>query len=279
MHRARLLRALNDGHGGVNGDVRAVCASVAGAEGQAPAQGRREEAREGRKQVEQTFGITSERVRAIAYYFASRIIHSRRAAMCRADSAGGSLRVLHWSRFRNPFRGSRLLPGIRAFSVFLLVLASAAASRRRNAAVQAAPVPVKCATASSRSQSTISGLTWRTPLQTTNLSASTRRVPSDISITAADPHFWDSGVDIEPWRLGMRPTHPAGEPQTIRFRLTGSGQAFHLAAGRLPESGADAVSLCRLAATAAAERAQRHHRASGRAPREPESQKRRDDLS
>ncbi|MGO9323982.1 MAG: PA14 domain-containing protein [Terracidiphilus sp.] len=45
--------------------------------------------------------------------------------------------------------------------------------------------------------------------------------PADISITAADPHFWDSGVDIEPWRLGIRPTHPEGEPQTIRFRISG----------------------------------------------------------
>ena len=45
--------------------------------------------------------------------------------------------------------------------------------------------------------------------------------PADISITAADPHFWDSGVDIEPWRLGLRATHPTGEPQTIRFRISG----------------------------------------------------------
>ena len=43
--------------------------------------------------------------------------------------------------------------------------------------------------------------------------------PVDISITAADPHFWDSGVDIEPWRLGLRATHPEGESQTIRFRM------------------------------------------------------------
>jgi hypothetical protein len=45
--------------------------------------------------------------------------------------------------------------------------------------------------------------------------------PVNITITAADPHFWDSGVDIEPWRLGIRPTHPDGEPQTIRFRIPG----------------------------------------------------------
>jgi len=45
--------------------------------------------------------------------------------------------------------------------------------------------------------------------------------PAEISITAADPHFWDAGVDIEPWRLGLHATHPRGEPQTIRFRLPG----------------------------------------------------------
>jgi PA14 domain len=44
--------------------------------------------------------------------------------------------------------------------------------------------------------------------------------PVDISITAAEPGFWDRGVDIEPWRLGLRATHPAGEPQTIQFHLT-----------------------------------------------------------
>ncbi len=43
--------------------------------------------------------------------------------------------------------------------------------------------------------------------------------PVDISITAAEPGFWDRGVDIEPWRLGLRAAHPAGEPQTIRFQL------------------------------------------------------------
>jgi hypothetical protein len=45
--------------------------------------------------------------------------------------------------------------------------------------------------------------------------------PAEIQITAADPHFWDAGVDIEPWRLGLRATHARGEPQTIRFRLAG----------------------------------------------------------
>jgi hypothetical protein len=40
--------------------------------------------------------------------------------------------------------------------------------------------------------------------------------PVDIEITAAEPGFWDRGVDIEPWRLGLR---AARSGQTIRFRL------------------------------------------------------------
>lgn len=41
-------------------------------------------------------------------------------------------------------------------------------------------------------------------------------VPVTVEITAAEPGFWDRGVDIEPWRLGLR---PARHGQTIRFRL------------------------------------------------------------
>jgi len=38
----------------------------------------------------------------------------------------------------------------------------------------------------------------------------------DISITAAEPGFWDRGVDIEPWRLGLRAQRHG---QTISFHL------------------------------------------------------------
>jgi hypothetical protein len=40
--------------------------------------------------------------------------------------------------------------------------------------------------------------------------------PVTIEITAAEPGFWNRGVDIEPWRLGIRPER---DGQTIRFRL------------------------------------------------------------
>ncbi len=39
-----------------------------------------------------------------------------------------------------------------------------------------------------------------------------------VEITAAEPGFWDHGVDIEPWRLGLRPVR---QGQTIRFKLEG----------------------------------------------------------
>ncbi|MDR3741887.1 MAG: PA14 domain-containing protein [Terracidiphilus sp.] len=40
--------------------------------------------------------------------------------------------------------------------------------------------------------------------------------PVDIAITAADSGFWDKGVDIQPWRLGLRATRNGA---TIHFRL------------------------------------------------------------
>ena len=42
--------------------------------------------------------------------------------------------------------------------------------------------------------------------------------PVTIAITATQPGFWDQGVDIEPWRLGIRPTR---DGQTIRFKIQG----------------------------------------------------------
>ena len=40
----------------------------------------------------------------------------------------------------------------------------------------------------------------------------------DIAITASEPGFWDRGVDIQPWRLGLRAQR---DGQTIRFKLQG----------------------------------------------------------
>ncbi|MGA2277982.1 MAG: PA14 domain-containing protein, partial [Terracidiphilus sp.] len=42
--------------------------------------------------------------------------------------------------------------------------------------------------------------------------------PASVEITATERGFWDKGVDIQPWRLGLRPVR---EGATIRFRLPG----------------------------------------------------------
>jgi hypothetical protein len=42
--------------------------------------------------------------------------------------------------------------------------------------------------------------------------------PVTVEVTAADPDFWKNGVDVEPWRLGIRPERKGA---TLRFRLDG----------------------------------------------------------
>jgi len=76
-----------------------------------------------------------------------------------------------------------------------------------------------------------------------------------VEITAAEPGFWDKGVDIQPWRLGLRAARPEEQQksQTIRFRLAGPAKLSISAARRLSESRKDAVSLCRRAAAADAD--------------------------
>jgi hypothetical protein len=42
--------------------------------------------------------------------------------------------------------------------------------------------------------------------------------PVHVTVTAEDPHFWDSGVEIQPMRLGIRPTRKGS---TISFTMPG----------------------------------------------------------
>ncbi len=112
----------------------------------------------------------------------------------------------------------RLLPGR---PTLLLLFFAAACAGRSAAQVEAAPVPPEMRTgffavtvANQRVDVAHAASNYEfVSFDTTG--------PVEIRITAADPHFWDAGVDIEPWRLGLRATHPRGEPQTIRFRLPG----------------------------------------------------------
>jgi hypothetical protein len=107
------------------------------------------------------------------------------------------------------------MPGFRTLFVAVLALPAAAHAASR---VQAAPVPAEMR--STAFTVTVNGQ----PVDVAHAAASYEYVsfdvtgPVDVSITAAEPGFWDRGVDIQPWRLGLRPTR---EGQTIRFRIAG----------------------------------------------------------
>jgi hypothetical protein len=107
------------------------------------------------------------------------------------------------------------LSALRPLLVALLTLPVAAYAASR---VQAAPVPAEM-------RSAAFGVTVNGQRVDVAHAASMYEFvsfdmtgPTEVAITASEPGFWDSGVDIQPWRLGLRPTR---QGQTIRFRLTG----------------------------------------------------------
>jgi hypothetical protein len=105
------------------------------------------------------------------------------------------------------------LLGIRP--LFVAVLASSAAAHVASQ-VLAAPVPAEMR--STAFTVTVNGK----HVDVAHAAASYQFVsfdangPVEVAITATEPGFWDRGVDIQPWRLGLRPTRRG---QTIRFRL------------------------------------------------------------
>jgi hypothetical protein len=107
------------------------------------------------------------------------------------------------------------LPGFRSLLTAFLVLPVAVHAASR---VQAAPVPAEMR--SSAFTVTVNGQ----PVDVAHAASIYEFVsfdvtgPVDVSITAAEAGFWDRGVDIQPWRLGLRPIR---QGQTIRFRLAG----------------------------------------------------------
>ena len=106
------------------------------------------------------------------------------------------------------------MPGFRCLLAVVLVFPVTAYAASH---VQAAPVPPELK--STAFTITVNGQ----PVDVAHAAASYDWVsfditgPVDIAITAVEPGFWDHGVDIQPWRLGLR---PARDGQTIRFRLT-----------------------------------------------------------
>lgn len=102
---------------------------------------------------------------------------------------------------------------LRVLMAAVLALPSALFAAPR---VQAVPVPQELK--STAFTVTVNGQ----PVDVAHAAASYDFVSFDItgavtvSITAVEPGFWDHGVDIEPWRLGLRPLR---QGQTISFKL------------------------------------------------------------
>jgi len=107
------------------------------------------------------------------------------------------------------------LLGFRLLLVVLLVVPAAAHAAAR---VQAAPVPQEMR--STAFTVTVNGQPVDVAHAATRYEFVSFDVTGavDVAITAAEPGFWDKGVDIQPWRLDLR---PARQGQTIRFRLEG----------------------------------------------------------
>jgi PA14 domain/PKD domain len=122
--------------------------------------------------------------------------------------------VLEWFGSHS-FAGFRSLLSFRGCLLVLLVFPAAA-----HAAVRIQAVPVPQAMRSTAFTVTVNGL----PVDVAHAANHYEFVnfdltgAVDVAITAAEPGFWNKGVDIQPWRLDVRPVR---QGQTIRFRLEG----------------------------------------------------------
>jgi hypothetical protein len=107
------------------------------------------------------------------------------------------------------------LPGFRTLLVAVLALPAVVHAAAR---VQAAAVPAEM-----RSTAFTVKVDGH-PVDVAHAAASYEFVSFDITgpvtveITASQAGFWDKGIDIQPWRLGLRPIR---QGPTIRFRLAG----------------------------------------------------------
>ena len=111
-----------------------------------------------------------------------------------------------------------MLADLRTLLLVVMALPAAAHAASR---VQAAPVPPEMK--STAFTATVNGK----PVDVAHAAARLEYLsfdttgPVTVEITAEEPGFWDKGVDIQPWRLGLRPVR---EGQTIRFKLDGAAK-------------------------------------------------------
>ena len=108
----------------------------------------------------------------------------------------------------------------RLAALFLIMLAPAAAIASPPARPQLRMYPIPAEVASSHFRVTVNGqrtdvLHAATGYYLLNFDTSG---PVNVTVTADDPHFWDSGVEVQPMRLGIRPVRRGA---TITFPMPG----------------------------------------------------------
>jgi hypothetical protein len=95
---------------------------------------------------------------------------------------------------------------------------ASAAGRQAAAHIYAAPVPAEMRSAEFTVKVNGQAVDVAHAASTYEYVSFDSRGAMEIEITAAEPGFWERGVDIQPWRLGIRPQRVG---QTIRFHLNG----------------------------------------------------------
>ncbi len=93
------------------------------------------------------------------------------------------------------------MPGLRTLVLFFLALPVVV---HADSGFQAAPVPAEMRTSFFAIEANHERIDVAHASSNYEFINFDMTGPVDLSITAADPHFWDRGVEIEPWRLGLR---------------------------------------------------------------------------
>ena len=170
------------------------------------------------------------------------------------------------------------MPGLRALVVLVLAFSTVdlSSAARAGNGVEAAPVPPEMRT------SFFAVTVNRQRVDVAHAASNYEFVnfdmtgPVEISITAADPHFWDRGVDIEPWRLGLRAVRTG---PTIHIHLEKPAKLSISRPGDFLNEARMLFVFAGMPPAPAADGSERHHCSRRRASRKPQSQKRRHHLS
>jgi hypothetical protein len=121
--------------------------------------------------------------------------------------------MLHWFRRHLYLPGSASLPGFRTLLVVVLAFPASSYAAPR---VQAAAVPPEMRSTAFTVKVDGHRVDVAHAAASYEFASFDITGPVTVEITAQDAGFWDKGVDIQPWRLGLRPTRQGA---TIRLKI------------------------------------------------------------